>query len=133
MDEVARRHPEFQAVVAGAPAIDRALYRDFTTLPIVDDATFELLHHATCALVTSGTATLETALLGTPQVVCYRGNGTRATYSIMKRLLKIPFVSLPNLIAGREIVKELLLYLCTPTPSTHSSAASSPAPPAATR
>ena len=114
MDIVAQRHPEFQAVIAGAPAIERSFYRDLSILPIVDDATFELMHHATCALVTSGTATLECALLGTPQVVCYRGNGTRVTYKIMRRLLKIPFVSLPNLIAGREIVKELLLYQCTP-------------------
>lgn len=114
MDEVARRHPQFQAVIAGAPSVERAFYRDFSTLPMVDDATFELVHNSACALVTSGTATLETALLGIPQVVCYRGNGTRATYRIMKRLLKIPFVSLPNLIAGEEIVRELLLYQCTP-------------------
>lgn len=114
MDAVAQRHPDFQAVIAGAPSIERSFYRDLSILPIVDDATFELMHFATCALVTSGTATLECALLGTPQVVCYRGNGTRLTYSIMRRLLKIPFVSLPNLIAGREIVPELLLYRCTP-------------------
>lgn len=113
-DEVAQRYPQFQAVIAGAPAIQRSFYRDFSTLPIVDDATFELLHFSSCALVTSGTATLETALIGTPQVVCYRGNGTKATYNIMKRLLKIPYVSLPNLVAGSEIVREMLLYKCTP-------------------
>lgn len=114
MEEVACRFPQFQPVVAGAPAIERSFYRDFTTLPLVDDATFELVRNSSCALVTSGTATLETALLGTPQVVCYRGNGTKLTYNIMRRLLKIPFVSLPNLIADSAIVPEMLLYRCTP-------------------
>lgn len=114
MEVVACRFPQFQPVVAGAPAIERSFYRDFTTLPLVDDATFELVRNASCALVTSGTATLETALLGTPQVVCYRGNGTKLTYNIMRRLLKIPFVSLPNLIADSAIVPEMLLYRCTP-------------------
>lgn len=68
---------------------------------------------ATVALVTSGTATLEAALLGTPQVVCYRHDGSRLTYKIYSKLLKIPFVSLPNLICNREIVKELLMHYCT--------------------
>ncbi|MDE6323086.1 MAG: lipid-A-disaccharide synthase, partial [Paramuribaculum sp.] len=62
----------------------------------------------------SGTATLEAALAATPQVVCYRSNGSRLAYSIMRRILKIPFVSLPNLIAGREIIPEMLLHDCNP-------------------
>lgn len=114
MEAAAEQFPDFQPVVAGAPGITRKFYRDLTTLPIVDCATFELVHHASLAIVTSGTATLETALLGTPQVICYRGNGTRLTYEIMKRVLTIPFVSLPNLIAGEEVAKELLQHLCTP-------------------
>lgn len=63
--------------------------------------------------MTSGTATLETALTATPQVVCYRANGSRLSYAIMARLLKVKYVSLPNLIADREVVPELLLHRCT--------------------
>ena len=80
---------------------------------MVEGATFELLRNSACALVTSGTATLETALLGTPQVVCYRANGSRISYNIMKRLIKCKWVSLPNLIADKEIVPEMLVHLCT--------------------
>lgn len=113
MRDVAARFPQLQPVVAGAPAIERSFYTQYTSLPVVEGATFELLRNASCALVTSGTATLETALLGTPQVVCYRANGSRLSYNIMKRLIKCPFVSLPNLIADREIVPEMLVHLCT--------------------
>lgn len=113
MGDVAARFPQLQAVVAGAPAIERDFYTQYTSLPVVEGVTFELIRNATCALVTSGTATLETALLGTPQVVCYRANGSRLSYNIMKRLIKCPWVSLPNLIADREIVPEMLVHLCT--------------------
>ena len=78
------------------------------------DATFELMHFAEAALVTSGTATLECALLDTPQVVCYRANGVKLSYKIMEKILKVPFVSLPNLIADKAIVPEMLVHLCTP-------------------
>ena len=64
--------------------------------------------------MTSGTATLETALIGTPQVVCYRSNGSRLTYRLMSRLLKVRYVSLPNLVVNNSIVPELLLHQCTP-------------------
>lgn len=113
MNSVARQHPDLQAIVAGAPGIDPSFYRQFTTLPVVTGCTFELMHFAQAALVTSGTATLECALLNTPQVVCYRANASRLAYNIMKRILKIPFVSLPNLIAGREVIPEMLVHLCT--------------------
>lgn len=113
MATVATRHPEYQPIVAGAPGIEPEFYNRFTSLPVLKDATFELMSAATAALVTSGTATLEAALLGTPQVVCYRSNGSKLTYNMYRRLLKIPFVSLPNLICGREIVKELLMHHCT--------------------
>lgn len=112
MDTVARRFPQFTAVIAGAPGIDAGLYTQFSHLPVVEDATFELVRNSAVALVTSGTATLETALLGTPQVVCYRSNGSRLSRKVLERLIKCPFVSLPNLIAGREIVRELLLDRC---------------------
>ncbi|MDE6317985.1 MAG: lipid-A-disaccharide synthase [Muribaculaceae bacterium] len=114
MTEVARRHPDMIPVVAGAPAIDNETYRRYCDFAIVDNDTFELMAHARGALVTSGTATLEAALIGVPQVVCYRANGSRISYNIFKHILKIPFVSLPNLIADREVVAEQLVHLCTP-------------------
>ncbi len=113
MAGVAARHPEFQAVIAGAPSIDFSLYGLLTDLPVVRDATFELMGVADVALVTSGTATLECALLGTPQVVCFRHGGSKLVYNMYKRLLKIPFVSLPNLIADTAVVPEMLMHLCT--------------------
>lgn len=112
MDAVARRFPQFTPVIAGAPGIDSGLYSRYSAFPVVTDATFDLVRNSANALVTSGTATLETALLGTPQVVCYRSNGSRLSREVMERFIKCPFVSLPNLIAGREIVKELLLDRC---------------------
>lgn len=114
MAEVARRHPDMLPVVAGAPAVDPEIYRRFCDFDIVDNDTFELMAHARAALVTSGTATLEAALIGVPQVVCYRANGSRISYNIFKRILKIPFVSLPNLIADKAVVAEQLVHLCTP-------------------
>lgn len=102
----------YQMVVAGAPAIDHDFYSQFTAgyqvtvLPAGNS--FQLLHVATAALVTSGTATLETALLGVPQVVCYATALPRLIGFLRRRLLKVPFVSLVNLIAGREVVKELV-------------------------
>jgi len=113
MDAVAQRFPQFLPVIAGAPGIDASVYGEYSSYPVVEGCTFELMGNAACALVTSGTATLEAALLGTPQVVCYRGNGSKLFYGIMKRVLKCGYVSLPNLIAGKEIVPEMLLHLCT--------------------
>ncbi len=113
MDAVARRHPGMQAVIAAAPGIETDFYREYSNLPMVQNATFDLMANACCALVTSGTATLECALCGTPQVVCYRANGVKLSYNIMKHLIKSPFVSLPNLITGKEIIPEMLVHLCT--------------------
>ena len=114
MLEAAKRFPQYQAVIAGAPGIDGAIYSAMSNLPVVTGATFELMSVAEAALVTSGTATLEAALLRTPQVVCYRANGSKISYNLFKFILKIPFVSLPNLIANREVVKEMLLHYCEP-------------------
>jgi len=114
MAEVARRMDGYLPVVAGAPGIGRDFYSAFADFKVVEGSTFELMSYAEGAMVTSGTATLEAALLGTPQVVCYRANGSRISYGIFKRILKIPYVSLPNLIAGNEIVHEALVHLCTP-------------------
>ncbi len=100
-------------VVAGAPDIPDSYYRQLTpagTAPydIVQGQTYGLLSAATAALVTSGTATLETALLGTPQVVCYHTRMGRLVAWLRHRLLKVQFISLVNLIAGREVVSELV-------------------------
>ncbi len=114
MDAVARRHPEMQTVVAGAPGIDAQLYGKYSQLPVVGGATFELVAFADAALVTSGTATLEAALIGTPQVVCYRANGSKFTYNLFKHILKVQYVSLPNLIADSSVVAEMLLHHCNP-------------------
>lgn len=114
MDAVARRHPEMQAIIAGAPGIDPKLYASISSLPVITGATSELMRHAEAALVTSGTATLECALAGTPQVVCYRANGVKLSYNIMKHLLKVKYVSLPNLIADSPVIPEMLVHLCTP-------------------
>ena len=114
MIKVAALNSEYQAVIAGAPSIDEAMFKSITTdIPVIYGETFELMGVAECALVTSGTATLEAALLNTPQVVCFRHGGSKLVYNIYKRLLKIPFVSLPNLIANMPIVPEMLMHLCT--------------------
>ena len=77
------------------------------------DATYPLVHHARAALVTSGTATLETALLDTPQVACYRFNGSKWSYNFYRRLLTGKYVTLPNLITDEPVIPELLMHLCT--------------------
>ena len=116
MLEAAARHPEYQAVIAGAPSIDDNLYREVmgsNAVPVLRDATYPLVHHARAALVTSGTATLETALLGTPQAACYRFNGSKWSYSFYRRLLSGKYVTLPNLITDEPVIPELLMHLCT--------------------
>lgn len=101
----------YQVVVAGAPSIDMALYDKYlsgTGVKVVLNETYSLLMQAEAALVTSGTATLETALFGVPQVVCYYLPFGKV-YSFLRRFfLKIPYVSLVNLVLGREGVKELI-------------------------
>lgn len=102
--------PAYQFVIAGAPSQPKAFYESLLqgkAVPVVSNDTYNLLYHADAALVTSGTATLETALLNVPEVVCYKGN--RISYEIGKRLIKhIQFISLVNLIMDQEIVKELI-------------------------
>lgn len=114
MTAVTDRLPQYLPVIAGAPNISLDVYRTLTDLPVIYDHTLELLAHSHAAIVTSGTATLEAALVGTPQVACYRSNGTQLTYNIMKHVLKINHVTLPNLIADRQVIPEMLLHLCTP-------------------
>lgn len=116
MIEAARRFPEYQYVVAAAPAVGEKFYREVAQDPglkMVFGSSQVLAKYSKAALVTSGTATLETALMGTPQVVCYRANGSKLSYKIMEKLLKVKYVSLPNLIVGNAIVPELLVHNCT--------------------
>lgn len=112
----ARLHSDCQAVIAGAPSIDDELYKDVMgdyKVTVLRNQTFELVHNARVALVTSGTATLETALLGTPQVACYRMNGSKRVYWFYRKLIKGKYVTLPNLIADAPIIPELLLHNCS--------------------
>ena len=99
----------YQFVIAGAPSLPKSFYERFVDNDVhfVPNKTYDLLRISKAALVTSGTATLETALLNIPEVVCYRGN--RISYEIAKRLIKnIRFISLVNLIMDREVVTELI-------------------------
>lgn len=116
MIEACRRFPDYQIIVGGASSVPSKFYRQVAQCPglnVVFGSTNILMKHAQAALVTSGTATLETALLGTPQVVCYRSNGHKLAYKIMEKLLKVKYVSLPNLIVNNSIVPELLVHRCT--------------------
>ncbi|MCF8303032.1 MAG: lipid-A-disaccharide synthase [Bacteroidales bacterium] len=109
MLEVADRFSGYQFVIAGMSSIPKAFYDKITKehgIKIIIDQTYALLSHAEAALVTSGTATLETALMEVPEVVCYRGSGV--SYQIAKRLVKVDYISLVNLIMKREIIKELI-------------------------
>lgn len=106
------RFPQYEFVIAGAPSMtdsDYAPYMRETRVPIVYGQTYRLLQQAHAALVTSGTATLETALLRVPEVVCYSGEGGAFSYLMFKWIVKVKFISLVNLIMGREVVKELLM------------------------
>ncbi len=111
MLKMVAQFPDYQFVVAGAPSQDNSFYQTVfdqsgLEIPLVENETYDLLNHSTAALVTSGTATLETALFEVPQVVCYKGNAI--SYQIAKRLVNVKFISLVNLIADREVVKELI-------------------------
>jgi len=107
---VAQRMPEYRFIVAQAPGQDTGFYEpllnDYPNVTLLKDATYDLLIHASAALVTSGTATLETALFGVPEVVCYKANPI--SYQIAKRIIKIKYISLVNLIMDKLVVKELI-------------------------
>ena len=116
MLSAARRHGECQLAVAAAPGIDLALYdvvRAGGDVAVVANATWPLVRHSRVALVTSGTATLEAAVLGTPQVACYRMGGSKWLYRFYRLLLKGDYVTLPNLIACEPVIPELLMHQCT--------------------
>ncbi len=116
MLEVSSYFPDYQFVVAKAPGLDDAFYEsilaDYTNVKSVSGKTYNLLMQSRAALVTSGTATLETALFGVPEVVCYKGSPI--SYEIAKRVIKIKYISLVNLIMDKPIVKELIQHDLTP-------------------
>lgn len=109
MIEVSRKYTDYQFVVAGMKSLSREIYTGFFKdfeVKLVFDQTYELLSFAEAALVTSGTATLETALFKVPEVVCYRAG--RFSYYLVKALIKIKFISIVNLIMDKLVVKELI-------------------------
>ena len=113
MLEAAGKFSNYQFVIAGAPSLEETFYAPFIegyNAKILFGKTYEILESAEAALVTSGTATLETALFGVPQVVCYIASPI--SYTIAKRLIKIKFISLVNLIFDREVVRELIQDAC---------------------
>ena len=106
---------DYQFVIAGAPGQDKEFYNQFitkTNISFVSNETYDLLNYAYAALVTSGTATLETALFKVPEVVCYKGSW--ASYQIAKRVITLKYISLVNLIMDQEIVTELIQDDCNP-------------------
>ncbi len=111
MAEAASAFTDCQTVIAGAPGLSPDLYRRCLggrDVPVVFGQTYQLLTHARAALVTSGTATLETALFGVPQVVCYYIAGGAVIRLLKRAVLSVKYISLVNLIAGREVVRELV-------------------------
>lgn len=110
MIEASRSFPEYQFVIAGAPGIEPEFYRAYMgeNAEIVFGQTYDLLSHATAALVTSGTATLETALFRVPQVVCYYTAAGKLVSFLRRHILKVKYISLVNLIAEQEVVAELV-------------------------
>ena len=110
MIEVAERFEDYQMVLAGAPSIEDEYYDKFlegTPVRVVKNKTYQILSHTTAALVTSGTATLETALFNVPQVVCYETPLPKLIRFAFNHVLKVDYISLVNLVANKEVVPEM--------------------------
>ena len=110
MLQAVKHYPAYQAVLTGAPGIDKEFYEPYLDagVNVVYGQTYDLLNNSHAALVTSGTATLETALFNVPQVVCYAMPMGRLYSWLKKHFLKVKYISLVNLVAGREVVRELV-------------------------
>lgn len=119
MLEVAEAYKDYRFVIAGAPGLTMDSYKPYLKakngiqIEVIFDSTYKLLQLATAALVTSGTATLETGLIGCPQVVCYKSVGGRLLNFIFDNFFPISYFSLVNLVTDREVVPELLGAKCT--------------------
>lgn len=112
---VAKDFPAYQFVIAGAPSQEYSFYEQFLknkNVHFISNRTYDLLSISSAALVTSGTATLETALFKVPEVVCYKGNWI--SYQIAKRIITLKYISLVNLIMDKEVVTELIQNDCNP-------------------
>ena len=112
MLETAAKYDEYQVVVAGAPSIEHSVYEQFLKgykAKVVYGETYELLKHAELAIVTSGTATLETALMRVPQVVVYKMGGGKLVHKFFEKILTINYISLVNLITNKRLVTELVV------------------------
>ncbi|WP_447635892.1 lipid-A-disaccharide synthase [Flavobacterium microcysteis] len=112
---VVKDFPAYQFVIAGAPSQEYEFYKQFLkdqNIHFISNRTYDLLSIASAALVTSGTATLETALFKVPEVVCYKGNWI--SYQIAKRIITLKYISLVNLIMDKEVVTELIQGECNP-------------------
>jgi lipid-A-disaccharide synthase len=113
MLSVVEDFPEYQFVIAGAPSQEYDFYQQFLNgqnIKFIANKTYDLLSNAHAALVTSGTATLETALFKVPEVVCYKGSWI--SYQIAKRIITLKYISLVNLIMDEEVVTELIQEDC---------------------
>ena len=109
MLKMANKFTDYEFVIAGAPSQDYEFYKPFIkqeNVQFISNRTYDLLSVSYAAIVTSGTATLETALFKVPEIVCYKGSWI--SYQIGKRLVNIKYISLVNLIMDKEVVKELI-------------------------
>ncbi len=109
MLQLVDEYPDYQFIIAGVSTLDNSFYQkliESRNVTLLTGQTHDILHNAEAALVTSGTATLETALIGIPEVVCYSGN--RISFEIAKRIIKVKYISLVNLIMDKEVVTELI-------------------------
>jgi len=115
MLQAAQAFPDYQILIAGAPNMAEAFYKELAgkqKIHVLHNQTYDLLNNANLAMVTSGTATLETALFKVPEVVCYKGSSI--SYQIAKRLIKVKYISLVNLIMDKPVVTELIQHDLTP-------------------
>ena len=117
MVSVAHRHPHDQFLMACAPSMEEEFYKKIignkcSNIKLLFGETYSILRHSDAAIINSGTASLEAALIGIPQVVCYGGN--EISYQIAKRVVKLKYISLANLIMDRGLFKELIQHECTP-------------------
>ena len=117
MIEVAKRYPSFQFLLACAPSVDLEFYKGIigkkcSNIKLLVGETYSILRHSNAAIINSGTASLEAALIGVPQVVCYGGN--EISYQIARMVVKLKYISLANLIMDKGLFKELIQHSCTP-------------------
>ena len=116
MIAASKQLPEYQIVISGAPGKNIGYYHEFfddQTYPVVMQNAYQLLYHADIAIVNSGTATLETALIGTPQIVVYHVMFGRLGYLAKEIFIKLKYISLVNILAGKQVVKEYIAHLFT--------------------